>query len=220
MGLSIGGATDPTAAAPLGDSIVMEPTTFERPQDFRAWLEQHHDSEPELWVGYFKKGSGKPSMTWPESVDEALCYGWIDGIVRRVDDQRHVQRFTPRKPSSTWSAINIAKVAKLRAEGRMRPAGEAAFARRSEDKSAIYSYEQRENGKLEAEQEARFRANAPAWEYFQSRPPWYRKVALYWVVSAKRAETRERRLGQLIADSATSRELKQFLRPARSRAPQ
>ena len=198
----------------------MNPTYFASPEEFRAWLEENHATEREVFVGYHKKATGIPSMVWSEAVDEALCYGWIDGIVRRVDDQRHVQRFTPRKPSSTWSAINIAKVAKLRAEGRMRPAGEAAFARRSEDKSAIYSYEQRENGKLEAEQEARFRANAPAWEYFQSRPPWYRKVALYWVVSAKRAETRERRLGQLIADSAAGRDLKQFLRPAPSRATQ
>jgi uncharacterized protein YdeI (YjbR/CyaY-like superfamily) len=198
----------------------VNPIYFASPEEFRAWLEENHATEREVFVGYHKKATGIPSMVWSDAVDEALCYGWIDGIVRRVDDQRHVQRFTPRKPSSTWSAINIAKVAKLRAEGRMRPAGEAAFARRSEDKSAIYSYEQRENGKLEAEQEARFRANAPAWEYFQSRPPWYRKVALYWVVSAKRAETRERRLGQLIADSAAGRELKQFLRPARSRAPQ
>jgi uncharacterized protein YdeI (YjbR/CyaY-like superfamily) len=198
----------------------VNPIYFASPEEFRAWLEENHATEREVFVGYHKKATGIPSMVWSEAVDEALCYGWIDGIVRRVDDQRHVQRFTPRKPSSTWSAINIAKVAKLRAEGRMRPAGEAAFARRSEDKSAIYSYEQRENAKLEAEQEARFRANAPAWEFFQSRPPWYRKVALYWVVSAKRAETRERRLGQLIADSAAGRELKQFLRPARSRAPQ
>jgi uncharacterized protein YdeI (YjbR/CyaY-like superfamily) len=193
---------------------------FETPAEWRAWLEANHATATEVEVGFRRKATGLPTMTWSDAVDEALCFGWIDGVRHSIDETSYRNRFTPRKPSSTWSAINIAKVAKLRAEGRMRPAGEAAFARRSEDKSAIYSYEQRENARLEAEQEARFRANAPAWKYFESRPPWYRKVALYWVVSAKRAETRERRLGQLIADCAAGRELKQFLRPARSRAPQ
>ena len=198
----------------------MNPIYFASAEEFRAWLEDNHATEREVYVGYYKKATGIPSMVWSEAVDEALCYGWIDGVVRRVDDRRHVQRFTPRRASSTWSAINIDKVARLRAEGRMRPAGEAAFARRRDDKSAIYSYEQRENPVLEPEQEARFRADAQAWEFFHSRPPSYRKVALYWVISAKRAETRERRLTQLIEDSAAGRELKQFLRPARSRADQ
>jgi uncharacterized protein YdeI (YjbR/CyaY-like superfamily) len=198
----------------------VNPIYFASAEEFRAWLEDNHATEREVYVGYYKKATGIPSLVWSEAVDEALCYGWIDGIVRRVDDERHMQRFTPRKPSSTWSAINIEKVAKLRSEGRMRPAGEAAFARRRDDKSAIYSYEQRENPELEPAQEARFRANAPAWEWFASRPPSYRRVALYWVVSAKRAETRERRLTQLIEDSAAGRELKQFIRPARSREAQ
>jgi uncharacterized protein YdeI (YjbR/CyaY-like superfamily) len=198
----------------------VNPIYFASPEEFRAWLEEHHASEREVFVGYHKKGTGIPSLVWSDAVDEALCYGWIDGIVRRVDDKRHVQRFTPRKPSSTWSAINIEKVGRLRAEGRMRPAGEAAFARRREDKSAIYAYEQRENPELEPEQAARFRADTAAWEYFESRPPSYRKVALYWVISAKRAETRERRLSQLIEDCAAGRDLKQYLRPARSRERQ
>jgi uncharacterized protein YdeI (YjbR/CyaY-like superfamily) len=198
----------------------VNPIYFASAEEFRAWLEDNHATEREVYVGYYKKATGIPSLVWSEAVDEALCYGWIDGIVRRVDDERHMQRFTPRKPSSTWSAINIEKVAKLRSEGRMRPAGEAAFARRRDDKSAIYSYEQRENPELEPAQEARFRANAPAWKWFASRPPSYRRVALYWVVSGKRAETRERRLTQLIEDSAAGRELKQFIRPARSREAQ
>jgi uncharacterized protein YdeI (YjbR/CyaY-like superfamily) len=189
---------------------------FSSPAELRAWLEAHHDTETELWVGYYKKGTGMPSLTWSEAVDEALCFGWIDGVVRRVDEKRHVQRFTPRKATSNWSAVNIAKVAALRAEGRMRPAGEAAFARRRDDRSAIYSYEQRENPVLEPEQEARLRANEAAWAYFSARPPSYRRVALYWVVSAKKPETRARRLATLIEESAAGRPLKQFIRPPKN----
>ncbi len=183
---------------------------FSSPGEFRAWLEQHHESETELLVGYWKKATGKPSLTWSQAVDEALCFGWIDGVVKGVDDERHVQRFTPRKPTSNWSAINIAKVEQLRAEGRMRPAGEAAFARRREDRSAIYAYEQRSDPVLEPEHEARFKANAAAWEYFMSRPPSYRKPALWWVVSAKKPETRERRIATLIEDSAAGRPIAQL----------
>ncbi len=183
---------------------------FASPAEFRAWLERHHESETELLVGYWKRATGKPSLTWSEAVDEALCFGWIDGVRRGVDGERHVQRFTPRKPRSTWSAVNIAKVEQLRAEGRMRPAGEAAFARRQDDRSAIYAYEQRDNPVLEPEHEARFRADAAAWEFFSSAPPSYRKPALWWVVSAKRPETRERRLAKLIEDSAAGRRLEQF----------
>jgi uncharacterized protein YdeI (YjbR/CyaY-like superfamily) len=191
----------------------VNPRYFSSPAELRAWLEAHHDSETELWVGYYKKGTGIPSLSWSEAVDEALCFGWIDGVVRRVDDKRHVQRFTPRKASSNWSAVNIAKVAALRAEGRMRPAGEAAFARRRDDRSAIYAYEQRENPVLEPAQEAQLRANEAAWAYFSARPPSYQRVALYWVVSAKKPETRARRLVTLIEESAAGRPLKQFIRP-------
>jgi uncharacterized protein YdeI (YjbR/CyaY-like superfamily) len=183
---------------------------FRSPEEFRAWLEQHHDSETEVLVGYWKKATGKPSLTWSEAVDEALCFGWIDGVVRSIDGERHCQRFTPRKPSSNWSAVNIAKVEQLRGAGRMRPPGEAAFARRRDERSAVYAYEQRRNPVLDPEQEARFKADAAAWEYFMSTPPSYRKPALWWVISAKRPDTRERRLATLIEDSAAGRRLKQL----------
>jgi uncharacterized protein YdeI (YjbR/CyaY-like superfamily) len=183
----------------------MEPTTFERSQDFRAWLEQHHDTEPELWVGYHKKGSGKPSMTWPESVDEALCFGWIDGIRKRIDEERYMIRFTPRRARSIWSAVNIRRVAVLTEEGRMRPAGIAAFAARREDRSGIYSYEQRERAKLDPAFEKRFRAKKRAWASFEAMPASYRQAAIRWVMTAKKEETRERRLATLMKDSAAGR---------------
>jgi uncharacterized protein YdeI (YjbR/CyaY-like superfamily) len=196
---------------------VSEPIYFSSPGEFRAWLEEHHETETEVWVGYWKKATGKPSLVWSEAVDEALCFGWIDGVLRGIDDERHVQRFTPRKPASNWSAINVAKVERLRAEGRMRPAGEAAFARRRDDRSGIYSYEQRHNARLEPDEQARFEANAAAWEYFASRPPSYRKPALWWVVSAKKPETRERRLATLIEQSAAGEPINQ-LRPRKRKA--
>jgi uncharacterized protein YdeI (YjbR/CyaY-like superfamily) len=186
----------------------MTPIYFTGPDELRAWLEQHHESETELFVGYYKKHTGRPSLVWSEAVDEALCFGWIDGVVKSIDGERHMQRFTPRKPTSTWSAVNIAKVAKLREEGRMRPAGEAAFARRREDRSRSYSYEQREPPELAPEEQAQLEANADAWTYFQSRPPSYRRPALWWVVSAKRPETRARRLATLIEDSGAGRPIK------------
>jgi uncharacterized protein YdeI (YjbR/CyaY-like superfamily) len=183
---------------------------FASPGEFRAWLEEHHEGATEVWLGYWKKHTGKPSLTWSQAVDEALCFGWIDGVLRRVDDERHVQRFTPRKPASNWSAVNIAKVEQLRAEGRMRAAGEAAFALRRQERSGVYSYEQRDKAAFEREQEERFRADAAAWAYWTAAPAGYRKMATWWVVSAKKPETRERRLVQLIADAAAGRRLKQF----------
>jgi len=197
---------------------VTEGLYFASPEEFRAWLEEHHEGQTEVFVGYWKRATGKPSLTWSQAVDEALCFGWIDGVNRRVDDERHVQRFTPRKPTSNWSAVNIAKVEQLRAEGRMRPAGEAAFARRREAESAIYSYEQRKNPVLEPEQQERFKANAAAWEFFMSCPPSYRSPALYWVISAKRPETRERRLTTLIEDSAAGRRLEQMSKWTKKKA--
>ena len=191
---------------------------FTSPEEFRAWLEDNHESQTEVLVGYWKRATGKPSLTWSQAVDEALCFGWIDGVRRGVDDERHVQRFTPRKPTSNWSAVNIAKVEQLRAQGRMRPAGEAAFARRRADKSGVYSYEQRHKAALEPEQEARFRANAAAWEYFSACPPSYRTMAVWWVVSAKRPDTRDRRLSTLIEDSAAGRRLRQMSQWARKKA--
>jgi uncharacterized protein YdeI (YjbR/CyaY-like superfamily) len=178
---------------------------FSSPAEFRAWLEEHHETASELWVGYYKKATGKPTMTWSEAVDEALCFGWIDGKLQRIDEERHRQRFTPRRPNSNWSAINIAKVAELRKQGRITPAGEAAFAARREDRSAVYSYERRHEAAFDAEQEATFRANKAAWTWFGEQSPSYRQMATFWVVSAKRPDTRARRLATLIECSAEGR---------------
>jgi uncharacterized protein YdeI (YjbR/CyaY-like superfamily) len=187
---------------------VVRPHFFSSPDQFRAWLEDNHDDETEVLVGYYKKGTGRPSLTWAESVDEALCFGWIDGVRRGIDDASYTIRFTPRKPRSTWSAVNIRRVGELVEEGRMTPSGLAAFDRRTEDRSRIYSHERREDAKLEPEQEARFRANEAAWAWFESQAPSYRRTALHWVVSAKRPETRERRLTALIEDSAAGEKVK------------
>lgn len=188
------------------------PIFFTSPEEFRAWLEEHHETADEVYVGYHKKHTGRPSLTWSQAVDEALCFGWIDGRANRIDDERHMQRFTPRRPGSNWSAVNVRKVEQLRAEGRMRPAGEAAFARRTEPTTGVYSYEQRHRARLEPEQEARFRAHEAAWAWFTARPPGYRAMAIWWVVSAKRPETRERRLTTLIEDSAAGRPIKLLAR--------
>jgi uncharacterized protein YdeI (YjbR/CyaY-like superfamily) len=203
---SIGAGTDPSAAgSPLPNSEVMQPTTFATPEDFRAWLRQHHDSATELWVGYYKKATGKPSMTWQESVDEALCYGWIDGVRRRVDDERYAIRFTPRRPGSVWSAVNVARVTELTKQRRMRAAGRRAFDARREDSSGIYSYEQRDRAIFSPAFERRFRAEPKAWADFEARPRWYRQAVIRWVMSAKKEETRERRLEKLISESAAGR---------------
>ncbi|AEI46297.1 YdeI/OmpD-associated family protein [Paenibacillus mucilaginosus] len=180
----------------------MNPVFFASPAELRAWLESHHADASELWVGYYKKGTGRPSLTWPESVDEALCFGWIDGVRKRIDDQSYTIRFTPRRPGSIWSSVNIARVEELTGQGRMRPAGLKAFDGRSEEKSSVYAYEQKESAVLTAEYEAMFRARPGAWAYFQAQPPGYRKTAVWWVLSAKKEETRLRRLMQLIEDSA------------------
>ena len=192
----------------------MEPNFFASPNDFRAWLEEHHATETELLVGFHKKGSGKPSMTWPESVDQALCFGWIDGVRRRIDDERYAIRFTPRKPGSTWSAVNVKRARELLEEGLMRPAGLAAFERRADDRTAIYAYEQRKHAQLEPAMQECFEADEQAWTWFQAQPPHYRRAATHWVVSAKKPETRERRLMQLIADSRAGRTIKPLTRPS------
>ena len=183
---------------------------FATPADFRLWLAANHENAQELWVGFYKKETGCPSITWPESVDEALCFGWIDGIRKRLDEESYVIRFTPRKARSIWSAVNIGRVAELAREGRMQPAGIAAFKRRADDKSAIYSYEQRKRAAFDEAAERQFRANAKAWEFFQAQPPWYRKTATYTVISAKREETRQKRLAALIADSAAGRRIREL----------
>jgi uncharacterized protein YdeI (YjbR/CyaY-like superfamily) len=185
----------------------MEPTFFATPGELRAWLEEHHATETELVVGFYRKGSGRPSITWPQSVDQALCFGWIDGVRRGIDDESYSIRFTPRKPRSTWSAINVKRAAELTEQGLMYPAGLAAFDRRSDDNTAIYSYEQRRTAKLEPAMEQRFKEDERAWAWFQDQPPSYRRTATHWVVSAKKPETRERRLQQLIADSKAGRRI-------------
>jgi uncharacterized protein YdeI (YjbR/CyaY-like superfamily) len=183
----------------------VEPRFFENPEQLRAWFEAHHEDAEELLVGFYKKGSGRPSITWPQSVDEALCFGWIDGIRRRIDDEAYSIRFTPRRARSIWSAVNVKRAGELIEQGRMTPAGLAAFEARDEARLAIYSYEQRHQAALEPEQEQRLRANAAAWAWFESRPPSWRRAAIYWVTSAKRAETRERRLASLIEEAAAGR---------------
>ncbi|HUF27418.1 MAG TPA: YdeI/OmpD-associated family protein [Gemmatimonadaceae bacterium] len=190
----------------------MKPTFFATPARFRRWLERHHDSAAELWVGFYKKGSGRPSITWPESVDEALCFGWIDGIRKSLDDDSYVIRFTPRRRGSNWSAVNTRRATELIAEGRMRPAGLAAFEARDPAKAGVYSFEQRASARLDAAAEATFRKNRAAWRFFESLAPGYRRIALWWVISAKRAETRERRLQTLIADCAAGRKIGQLRR--------
>lgn len=181
----------------------MEASYFPTPADFRAWLEENSGSHSEVFVKFYKKATGKPTMTWSESVDQALCFGWIDGVRTSGDAESYVIRFTPRRKASNWSAVNIRKVEELTAQGLMRPAGLAAFEIRSEARSGVYSYEQRHLAKLSPEQEARFRANREAWDWFNSQAPSYRTTAVHWVVSAKREETRAKRLATLIEDSAS-----------------
>jgi len=191
----------------------MEPTNvriFSSPAEFRSWLEANHDSATELWVGYYRKGVPKTSMTYVEAVDEALCFGWIDGQTKRLDNEVTAQRFTPRRRTSNWSAINIGKVARLAAAGRMHPAGTRAFEERDRRRDATYSYE-RPPQELPPEWQARLEADAAAWTYWQAETPSYRRTAVYWVVSAKRPETRERRFAALVADSAAGRRVKPFL---------
>jgi len=189
-----------------------KPTFFPTPSDFRAWFESHHDKFQELFVGFHKKSSGKPSITWPESVDAALCFGWIDGVRKSIDDTSYTIRFTPRRPTSTWSAVNIKRVQQLRKMGLMHPAGLKAFAARSAKKSAIYSYEQRKSARFTREQAKQFRANKAAWEFFRSQAPWYQRVTTYWVISAKMEETKHKRLSLLIEHSQNRRTLPHLTR--------
>jgi uncharacterized protein YdeI (YjbR/CyaY-like superfamily) len=184
-----------------------KPTFFTDAAAFRRWLEVHVDSASELLVGFHKVDSGRPSMRWSESVDEALCFGWIDGVRRRIDESSYSIRFTPRKANSIWSAVNIAKVEALRAQGRMRPAGEAAFARRSEARSAVYAFEQPAIAELSVEELLAFQRDVVAWTYFESTPPGYRKTVLHWVTTAKKAATRADRLAKLMAACAGQRRL-------------
>lgn len=191
----------------------MEPVFSRDRSEFGEWLEQHHATSDALLVGYYKTGSGKASMTWAESVEEALRFGWIDGVRKGLDAERYQIRFTPRKPGSIWSAVNIAKAEELIARGRMRPAGLAAFEARRPDRSAVYSYEQSEAPVLDAAFERELRGNPAAAAFFESRPASYRKAAIHWVMSATQPDTRRRRLQTLIDDSAHGR----TVRPLTSR---
>lgn len=186
-------------------------TYFSSAEEFREWLAKNHEHATELLVGFHKAATGRPRMTWAESVDEALCVGWIDAIRRRVDDERYTIRFCPRKATSVWSAVNIRRVGELENEGRMQPAGRAAFARRKENRSGIYSYEQRP-ASLDEPYASLFRKQKKAWAYFGAQAPWYRRAASWYVLSAKREETRLKRLAILIEDSANKRWLAGLVR--------
>jgi uncharacterized protein YdeI (YjbR/CyaY-like superfamily) len=180
------------------------PIFFKGPTEYRAWLEKNHETATELWIGYYKKGTGKPSLTWEQTVDESLCFGWIDGIRKSIDGESFKQRVTPRRPTSVWSQINIRKIGELTKAGRMQPAGLAAF--RQLDKSKVYSYETLA-APLGRDHERAFRANRKAWQFWQQQPPGYRRIASWYVASAKQEATRQRRLERLIADSAAGRRL-------------
>jgi uncharacterized protein YdeI (YjbR/CyaY-like superfamily) len=198
----------------MGQKVVF----FATPARFRAWLEKHHASKGELWVGFHKKATGNASMPWPEAVEEALCFGWIDGVRRSIDETSYMNRFTPRNPASNWSARNVATVERLIADGRIRPAGLEAFERRRPDRTGICSYEQRDRAQFSAAEERRFRAKKRAWTYFQGRPPGYRALATWWVVSARREDTRERRLDALIQESAQGKDLNHLSPPRRRKS--
>jgi uncharacterized protein YdeI (YjbR/CyaY-like superfamily) len=193
----------------------MDVRFFETPAELRAWLEAHHETETELWVGLYKKSTGRPSVTWPDVVDEALCFGWIDGIRKSIDADSYANRITPRKRRSNWSKINIARVAELTAQGLMTPAGLRAFELRDEARSGVYSFEQDRPG-LDPAYERQFQAHPAAWELFQAQPPGYRRVASHWVMSAKREETRQKRLATLIEDSAHGRRIGLLARPPKT----
>lgn len=181
------------------------PVYFPSPAAFRRWLKQHHQSASEVWVGFHRKGTGEPSLTWPESLDEALCFGWIDGIRKKIDATRYAQRFTPRK-SNRWSAINLRRAQALIAAGRMQPAGLKAFQARDRKHSG-YSIAQRDGMSLASELEKVFRSNRAAWAFFESQPPGYRKNAIFFVMGAKQDATRRRRLSVLMTVSAAGRRL-------------
>jgi len=194
-----------------------KPEFFAALADWRAWLEQHHARKEELWVGFYKRDSGTPSITWAESVDGALCFGWIDGVRHSIDEISYKIRFTPRKPRSTWSAVNIKRAKELSRLGLMHPLGLAAFQKRASDRSAIYSYEQRKTATLPAEFEKQFRGQPGAWKFFQAQAPWYRRVCSYWVISAKKEETKAKRLALLMECCARGKTIPQLARPSGKR---
>lgn len=196
-------------------AVLMEPMFFETPAKFRAWLRRYGATRAELIVGFYKKASGRRSITYPEAVDVALCFGWIDGVRNSVDAESYCNRFTPRRRGSNWSTINIKRAQQLADEGLMTPAGLAAFAARTGgDRAAAYSYEQRQTAALSRQQTAEFREHPGAWVFYRQQPPSYRKAAAWWVISAKKPETRARRLQTLIDCSARHERIPPLTRPA------
>src|SRR6266480_4565104 len=191
----------------------MKPKFFRTPAAFRAWLQRHHGTAAELLVGFYKRGSGKPSITWPDAVDEALCFGWIDGVRKGIDDVSYTIRFTPRKARSIWSAVNVKRAEELTRLELMRPAGLRAFEARAAERSGVYAYEQRNAAELGEAYERRFRDNQVAWDFFQAQAASYRRTAIWWVISAKREETRLKRLAALIDHSAHGRTIRPLTRP-------
>lgn len=184
----------------------MKPKFFSTPAEFRKWLEQNHDKATELMIGFHKKASGKKSITYPEALDEALCFGWIDGVRRKLDETSYVQRFTPRKPRSIWSLVNVRHVERLKKEGRMQPPGLEAYERRTPERTGIYSFENRPK-ELSPAYKKRFRQNKEAWKFFEEQPTYYKNLVIFRTMSAKKEETRIRRLEQLIECSAKGRRL-------------
>jgi uncharacterized protein YdeI (YjbR/CyaY-like superfamily) len=196
----------------------VKPTFFPTPADFRAWLERNHETAPELLVGFYKKGSGRPSITWPESVDEALCFGWIDGIRRTIDDESYSIRFTPRRAHSNWSNVNVKRVAELTKLGHMHPAGLRAFEARDPKRTGIYTYEggrPQTEVKLAPAYLKKLKSNAKAWAFLEAQPPYYKRVVALYVMSAKKEETQLKRLARLIEDSANGRRIGLMERPAK-----
>jgi uncharacterized protein YdeI (YjbR/CyaY-like superfamily) len=189
----------------------MDAMFFPTPADFRAWLAEHHDSETELWVGLHKKASGRPGITWPESVDQALCYGWIDAVRKSIDAESYRIRFTRRKPGSHWSKVNIKRIGELIEQGLVQPAGLKAFESRSEGKSGRASYEQ-ESVEFPPEYLAELKSDAAAWTFFSTQAPSHQRTATWWVISAKREETRRKRLAILVSDSASGLRIKPLRR--------
>jgi uncharacterized protein YdeI (YjbR/CyaY-like superfamily) len=190
----------------------MDPSFFATKSELRKWFDKNHNHAKELWVGYYKTSTGKQSITWPESVDEALCYGWIDGVRKSIDGMSYKIRFTPRKTKSIWSAVNILKAEELIKKGLMKPAGLAVYEKREESRSRIYSFEQ-ENIVLDKLSDKVFKSHKTAWKFFQSQPSSYRRAALWWVISSRQDITRQKRLNTLISDSESGRRLKHLTRP-------
>jgi uncharacterized protein YdeI (YjbR/CyaY-like superfamily) len=189
---------------------------FNTPAELRRWFQKNHATVTELWIGFYKKDSGLTGVTYKEALDEALCFGWIDGVRKSVDEFSYTIRFTPRKPTSTWSKVNVAHVERLIALGRMKPSGHAAYGARKENRTGIYTYEGKDQD-LSAEYLKQLRANAIAWKYYQAQPPWYRRTSGRWVMSAKKEETRLRRLATLIEDSAHQRPIGPLKRPDKAK---